>query len=122
MIAKAIISVIIMTRPRLVAVVAAAGGDGLVGRGRSVPFWEEREENYFKDQFNTEVKRIGFKLTWRGTGKEIYFRYCQLKRLGSWKDFENIFDLEFWFLLNLHSEKNKIKIEDRYNANCNESF
>ena len=38
MIAKAIISVIIMTRPRLVAVVAAAGGDGLVGRGRSVPF------------------------------------------------------------------------------------
>ena len=55
MIAKAIISVIIMTRPRLVAV-AAAGGDGLVGRGRSVPFWEEREENDFKDQFNTKWK------------------------------------------------------------------
>ena len=69
-----------------------------------------------------EKDRVWFKLTWRGTGKEIYFRYCQLKRLGSWKDFENIFDLEFWFLLNLHSEKNKIKIEDRYNANCNESF
>ena len=55
MIAKAIISVIIMTRPRLVVVVAA-GGDGVVGRGRSVPFWEEREENDLKDQFNTKWK------------------------------------------------------------------